>query len=355
VSSGGAASEVVVFNSGLFAVAAGASVSGTLLSGGTEVLYGMATGLTLVGGELQLYGGAVLSGTAPFESGGTVIAESGYTADGFTFASGAGLDVQSGGVASGTVVVSGGYMTISGGGIASATVIGSGGSETILSGGSAVSVTISDGALDLQSGASISGGVVLTGSGELQIDGPNTPGILADGVTLSGLAPGDTVYLTDIAFDPTGSITLTSDQLQVTEGGASYELNLAPGNYAADAAVLLPDGNPEGDSDTVIKIGTVVTSGPVTSGEVYIVSSGQTASGLQIDGGLLAVLSGGTAVSASITSGGAEIIYTGGSDSGTTINSGIQYDYGTATGTIVSAGLQEVGGTAAGTIIDGGA
>jgi autotransporter passenger strand-loop-strand repeat protein len=91
----------------------------------------------------------------------------------------------------------------------------------------------------------------------------------------------------------------------------------------------------------------------------YIISSGQTSSGLTLGSGdTLEVLSGGSAIDTTLSAGGSETIY--GSDSGATISSGgtqVVQSGGSTSGTTIDNGGTETvlsGGTAIATVISGG-
>jgi autotransporter passenger strand-loop-strand repeat protein len=252
--------------------------SGSIAGYGTAVSFGSATelleplggasdiGLSWRGGTLELGSRFKLSTTVL--SGGTLVALSGGMASGGTIGSG-GAEISSGGTASAAVVsagtltvlssgttlsavLSGGTQIVPSGGTASGTVVSSGGSATVSSGRTAVDPVIGglDAVLDLLNGGVVGGGISLAGGGgELQIGGTAMPGS-----TISGFLPGDTIDLTSITFDSLGSAVLgANNQLQVTEGGTTYDLALDPSqDLSGDRFHLRSDGSS----------GTLVTDTP---------------------------------------------------------------------------------------------
>ena len=161
-------------------------------------------------------------------SGGIEVVSAGGSDTSATFSSGAVQDVFG---SANTTILAGGFQVVESGGRATSTTITNGGSATVASGGTTHNPTI-DGfgaVLDLQSGAIVSGGVTFSGSGgRLDIHGSAMPSN-----TIFGFVSGDAFNLADVAFDSHGSAILVSsgsvqNQLQVTEGGRTYDLNLDP-------------------------------------------------------------------------------------------------------------------------------
>ncbi|HWB49415.1 MAG TPA: Hint domain-containing protein [Stellaceae bacterium] len=264
--------------------------------------------------------------------------------------------VDAGGSSLSATVVSGGTEYVLSGGVAVSAAASAGGSEVVSSGGSAVGVTIAGGTFELQSGG-VTGAINFDGApgGIFEIDGPAAPGVLVDGATISGLTAGDEIVVSGIPFDPAGSITLgAGNQLQLTESGSTYDLNLDPNDQslAGDVFVAMPPGANLGATEIVVA--AQATGDLVHSGQALVVSSGQTSTGVFVDsGGYLLVQSGGTATSAGLA--GMEIVYAGGVDSGTTLSSGVELNFGSASGTVVSSGtLVEYAGTDTGTVISAG-
>ena len=111
------------------------------------------------------------------------------------------------------------------GGVVNAT-INVGGALYVESGGTIGDAVInSGGTLDLQSAIDISGPIGFgTVGGTLEIDGLPLPA-----VTITGMAAGDAVDLTAVAYDASGSAVLAGgNQLQITESGQTYDLQLDP-------------------------------------------------------------------------------------------------------------------------------
>ena len=170
------------------------------------------------------------------------------------------MNVQRNGAASGTIVGSGGTESVSGGGTDFGTTIDSGGSEVVLALGTATSTTISGGieivnfggtaagivigrggTAAIMQGAIISGPITFaTSVGTLEIGG-NSPALPPG--TISGLAIGDTIDLTDAGFVSGGTAFVSGGFLKVTENGSSYALGLSnPASLSGDRFVLSGDG-----------------------------------------------------------------------------------------------------------------
>jgi autotransporter passenger strand-loop-strand repeat protein len=209
VSSGQYADGVVVSGGGSLVVLSGGSASGTRVSGGTEII---SAGGAEIGPYLSAGGSQVVSGTVV----GAVLDDH---------------DVQ----------------TVSSGGTASNTTISATDSQVVQSGGTAIGTVISGGTMDVQSGGSATGGITFSGTGGvLEIDGaslPTDPSQLLGGVIIAGLTPGNTIDLTGIALDNNGQANLLAgNELQITENGSVYDLQLDPSfNFAGDFFHLTPD------------------------------------------------------------------------------------------------------------------
>jgi autotransporter passenger strand-loop-strand repeat protein len=175
-------------------VLTGGTVSGAILSGGTEIAFGTATSAT------------VAAGTQVVESGGSASA---------TALDGGLQDIASGGTASGTVI-SGGYQYVFSGGAASGTVI-------------------SAGALEVATGGSTgAGAVTFSGGGRLLLD---------DSVHFGGLVAGfavpDQLDLADVAFEA-GPLGTRVSWTQLTTGAsASGSLMVGNGTPATTANITL--------------------------------------------------------------------------------------------------------------------
>jgi autotransporter passenger strand-loop-strand repeat protein len=169
----------------------------------------------------------------------------------------------------------------------------------VSSGGTAIHDTISGGAVVLEAGAVVSGGIVFAGSGTLDIFGSTMPT-----VTISGFSAGDVIDLASIASASGGSATLGSGNvLDVVEGGSTYVLHLDPSqSYSGTQFVLSTDGN--NGTEVAVTNPILVT---VSSGHALTVSSGQTSNGvLVLKGGILDIRSGGTVGGAIVDSGGTD-------------------------------------------------
>jgi autotransporter passenger strand-loop-strand repeat protein len=296
VESGGVASATTINGSGTLTVSSGGSaVSDTINGGGSEtVLSGGTASTTRInsGGSLTVSGmfataiattinnggsETVLAGGSGFNdvinSGGSETLLSGGFADS-TINSGGRETVSAGGSA-GQDAINGGLLTVSSGGTATGTTVNSAGSQIVSAGGSTTSTTISSGGLevvsasgttvnpaisgsgavlDLLSGAIVSGGITFGGSGgQLQIAGTVMPSS-----TISGFISGDTFDLASIAFDSLGRANLgANSQLQITEGGITYDLNLDPAqDYSSGNQFQLTADSGGG---TLVSINTALT------------------------------------------------------------------------------------------------
>jgi hypothetical protein len=107
---------------------------------------------------------------------------------------------------------------------------------------------LSGGTLDVQSGGIASGSVTFSGAGgTLDIDGarlPSDPSNLI-AATISGFASGDTIDLTGIPYSSAGQVNLIGgNELQITEGGHTYDLQLDPSqSFTGDYFHLANDGS----------------------------------------------------------------------------------------------------------------
>ena len=288
VSSGGATISATVL--GEQDVNGSGTASGTQIgSGGTQNVYGSAVDTVLgSGGTLNVLFGGTATGTM-VASGGTANAGfEGTTID--TMVSGGGVQVvQGNGTASSTIVGSGGTESVSGGtdvgttierggsevvldrGVASSTTI-SGGTEIVNFGGTAAGIVIaSGGTAKILNGATVSGPITFaTSVGALDIGG--TSPALPSG-TIGGLAVGDTIDLTDVAFVSGGTAFVSDGFLRVTENANTYALGLgAPASFPADQFVLSGDGGS----------GTDVT---VSAAFLYVSSSSHTQTSTDLKAG----------------------------------------------------------------------
>ena len=170
--------------------------------------------------------------------------------------------------------------------------------------------------------------------------------------TISGFVPGDTIDLTSVGYDSSGSadLNLANNQLVITENSQTYDLQLdQTQSFVGEAFSVSSDGIG----------GTYLASSrsPLTSSAV--VSSGQTASNVEVGtGGDLIVASGATASGTIVDTGGTETVSAGGTDIGATVNSdGVENVYGSASATSIDNGATVTvydGGTLQGAIVDNG-
>ena len=245
-------------------ISAGQVISALALPAGIEVVVlsgGSAGFLDVQGGTLVLSSGAVQTDLSIVTEGGTLTVAAG-AASFDTLLSGGSEIVY--GTASGTVVDAGGLQTIESGGTATATMV-EGGTEYVASGGTALSVVISGGTLELASGASTSGTPItfaVGAEGTLQIDGTAMPSSV-----ISGFVAGDTIDLAGVSFTNSGSATLLSGNvLQVVESSRTYDLNFAPSQDFLSEHFTLSAGTAGTDVGLVQSAVTNVAT--VASGQV---------------------------------------------------------------------------------------
>ncbi len=102
----------------------------------------------------------------------------------------------------------------------------------------------SSGSLEIGVGATVTGTIAFGSGSDLKIDGANlaTDPSLAIGATLAGLAPGDSIDLTGIAYVGGTAVVNASNVLQVSEDGQTYDLQLDQ-PYAGHTFGLFPDGS----------------------------------------------------------------------------------------------------------------
>jgi autotransporter passenger strand-loop-strand repeat protein len=188
------------------------TASGTMLSGGTEVVYGSAAATTVASGGLQYVvaggtaiGTTVSSGGIQYDagtvsgttlSGGTEIVDG--TATSVTVASGGIQNVDAGGTAIGTTVSSGGILAdagmvssiaLSGGlelvyGSDTSATVASGGLQYVIAGGTAASATVSGGGTQVVYGTAAATTVA---SGGVEV---------VYGIAARGMGPSITVHQT---------------------------------------------------------------------------------------------------------------------------------------------------------------
>ena len=196
------------------------------------------------------------------------------------------------------------------------TTIASGGTLDVLSSGFVGSVVISGGTADLQSGATVLAPIAFVSTGAaLEIGGSAAPlSAFMSGLVVSGLAVGDTVDLTDVAFVSGATASAANGFLDVTVGGTTYALGLGAPNTFPGVQFLVSGDGVTGTDVTLGSPPFIVSKG----NSPYKVSSGHTDTGdIVISGGSMFVLSGGVADSTTVSSGGFLTISHGGTDSGT--------------------------------------
>ena len=212
IGTGGTAIEFDGPSDNTLTLAPGYSITGDVLGGGTDTL--------------QLAG----PGSGNFDLSDVGTQYTGFTTldvvGGIWSATGTGSDWN---VEGGTFEVSGSVTD---------TTVNSGGTLEILSDGAAI------GYIDFE-------GV----GGALRIDGTPAPGLLLGGTTLDDFKPGDTIDLSGIDYTtPTSAFVNGSDQLQITEGGKTYEIQLS-GDFTGDTFHLAADNGGSGP-------GTEITETP---------------------------------------------------------------------------------------------
>ena len=162
--------------------------------------------------------------------------------------------------------------------------------------------------------------------GTLSLD--DTAGIAG---TIYGFSPPDTIDLTDIADDPSGTAQVETDAgtgqqfIRVTENGESYNLQIDPSQTFLTTPTF--ELNPDTTSGTAI---TVVE--PVFTGQVQV-ASGETVDGVVIGAGGKVEVAAGAAVNRAVVESGAELLGDSGSTvADTTIDTGGLLDLSTASG-----------------------
>jgi VCBS repeat-containing protein/autotransporter passenger strand-loop-strand repeat protein len=198
----------------------------------------------------QVVGSGQTSGGITVLDEGTLIVSSGGTATGTMLSGGAQEFVS--GTDSGSTISGGATQTVFSGGTEVSGTVLSGGVVDVLSGGTALGMVLSGGTAELAAGAiAASGAITFAGvGGELRIDG-TTPGSMPTAV-LSGLRPGDTIDLTQVGFNISGSITTSGSTLVVKENGQAYDFNLDPSHSIVGWELKLSS---DGATGTNIRLG----------------------------------------------------------------------------------------------------
>jgi autotransporter passenger strand-loop-strand repeat protein len=202
VSSGGIAADSTVASAGFLYVSAGAAYDVTLASEAAFNLIGGSASLTSVdeGALFFVQDDGVASGTV---------------VSGF-------LGVVSAGTAYGTTVAAGGRLYLSAGGDAAGLI--DSGLAVISRATSAGDVTIAGGTLVLSAGNEFGSGLAFSGSGgtlDLHAAPPAT--------AIAGFAPGDTILLDTLAYDPATTLSVTASGTLVVGGSISLMIAGATG------------------------------------------------------------------------------------------------------------------------------
>ena len=191
------------------------------------------------------------------------------------------LTISAGSAASGTVVFSGGTMIVLPGGSGADTAVASGGTAIVSGGGILLDKTIVAGGT-LQLGAGAAGAGVRFSGGVVQIEDPTT---IPTSLVISGFNQFDTIDLALVAFDISGSVTVSGANAIISENGHQYDLHFAS---ALRGGLTL-----SGDGATGTDV--VMSANVVSSGVTSFVSAGETVTLDVLSGGTAIVSAGGTA------------------------------------------------------------
>jgi autotransporter passenger strand-loop-strand repeat protein len=268
-----AGGHIEVVSGGVEIVAAGGVASGTAVrNGGTETVFGRASGGTVGSGGRQVVSAGGVASGATMTIGGDQTVSSGGTARDTVVSGGAeyvrgtasGTVIDSHGienvhgVALGGTVNSGGQLRVSAGGVDSGSTVNSGGTETVF--GRASGGVIDGGLIKVASGGIASGTVTFAGGGTLELDaGAGFTG------KVKGFAAPDRIDLRSVAFGAattrsfTEAASHTSGTLTVTDGTHTVQLTLL-GQYLTSNFTLSTDNHG----------GTRVTDPPIAGGAAQI-------------------------------------------------------------------------------------
>jgi autotransporter passenger strand-loop-strand repeat protein len=306
---GGAASGDIIVSGAEFDDG-GVTVGETIRSGGRQVIDkeyypGVASGTIVSSGGRQQVSSGVTVATRVLSGGIETILRPGH-ASGTVILGGYEFDF---GVASGDVVRSGGHEVVEGHGLASGSVISRGGHEGVRSNGVAVATTVSaGGAMKVYSGGAVSGGLSIQG-GWVTISGTVAAGqavsftgsggvlgidnLAAFGAVIAGFgAPGERIDLGGFVRSSAETATWiqsgTSGTLTVHDGGQTANLTLI-GTYATGDFSVVDDG----------RHGTYVmdnSAGPVATQPVRFAQAVAGLAGGRSAAGVAAIHGGGSAL-----------------------------------------------------------
>ncbi len=350
VLSGGYASATTVSATTEQIVESGGSARSTVvLSGGAAILYAGAIGDALTvssGGVLDGPGVLIDSSTAAGTVNGVTVGDathvdelellSGGVANNVTvtiFADS--LQVDSGASATGTVVMSNGKDVVYGS--VTSTTVSATGAEYVSSGGEATATTVLSGGTENLASGAIGNGLTVSAGGVL-----NGPGVLIHhntvAGTVSGVTVGDPYFVDSLELLSGGvannvTVTIFADSLQVDSGAS------------ATGTVVSSGG-------TDIVLGSV-TSTTVSNGGLEVVSSGGVARATVVSsGGIQTVFSGGVVSGTTVLGGGVDLAYVGAKLSAVTVSSGGVLELG---GLIIGAGVTSSAGAVNATRVISGA
>ncbi|WP_099347667.1 Hint domain-containing protein [Acetobacter aceti] len=239
VYAGGLVEDVTVSASQVMVSSGAVASNMTLVSGVTEVLYGVDSGATVQANadqSLQAGGSAVGAtlqlGTQDIGNGGTAISTTviGDSADDTAY--GGGQNINAGGYASHTLVTQYGNQQIRSNGSATDTTLTNGGVQDIQGGGSATSTTVSSGGvLQVDGGAFLSGATISNGGTLEATSAVGSTTTVSDVTVLSG----GTLEMKDAGITVTG-LTLYSgadiqlDTISYSASGAQQTTYSVSGN-----------------------------------------------------------------------------------------------------------------------------
>ncbi len=249
VSSGGFADPTIILGGGTEIVGAQGTDFGAQISGGVQLVFGVASGATAFSGAQIVRSGGIASGT--LMSGGIEAVSSGGSALATTIESGGTALVSAGGIEISGAVQSSGVLKVFGG-TATGDTVGSGGSEVAVAGGHALGALI------------LSGGLEVASSGGSAIDATIQSGGTA--VILSG---GFGTVLSGGTLADAGAL-INSGTLNVLSGGT---LAVVTSSISNTGTINLLGGGAADSASLLIQVsdGTVILSG---GGKVLLSSSG---------------------------------------------------------------------------------